>query len=79
MSKFDLAKFAEDIEAAFFLIGADKSKATYDWMVTMQERQRIIELLENARYLCSTEKGCWTSYDNGCECQEVIALIKGEK
>jgi hypothetical protein len=43
-----------------------------------QEQERIIKLLEDKRYLCSTEKACWENLDSGCEYPELIALIKDE-
>lgn len=78
--KFDLAKFAGDVEAAFFLIGGEKSKATYDWMIAAQERQRIIELLESK--LTGRDNGLAYCYECGYWDDlypEVIALIKGEQ
>jgi len=71
--KFDLTTFAVDVEAAFFLVGGEKSKATYDWMIAAQERLRIIELLEN---------NCDINHDHfydKCSCYPNIALIKGEQ
>jgi hypothetical protein len=56
-------------------------KLTEHWIAEGERiaTERIIKLLEDKRYLCSTEKACWENLDSGCECPELIALIKGEK
>ena len=48
------------------------------WMGKEMEQKRIIKLLEDNRYLCSTEKACWANLDSGCECPQLIASIRKE-
>jgi len=38
----------------------------------------VIKLLENEHWLCSDERGCYTSDEYGCDCKRVRQLIKGE-
>ena len=44
-----------------------------------REKQRIIKLLEDERFICVNDRDCWLSIDGGCDCKNLIALIKGEK
>ena len=44
-----------------------------------REKQRIIKLLEDERFICVNDRDCWLSIDDVCDCKNLIALIKGEK
>ena len=41
MSQYELAKFASDVEKAFALVGGEKSKGIYDWMLFQFEQQSV--------------------------------------
>ena len=53
---------------------------TFLEIAKQQERERIIKELENSNKLC-TEKTVCIEADEGypCNCEELIALIKGDK
>ena len=44
----------------------------------MAERERIIKLLGDKRFICFGDTDCYESLDGGCRCASLIALIKGE-
>ena len=51
---YDIPRFISDVEGAFALLGGEKSKATYDWLITSAERERINgiidQFIENSDY-----------------------------
>lgn len=80
--QLDLPKFVVEVESAFLLVGGEKSKAIYDWMIASQERERIIKLLETDKTerqpVCS-DADCekCPAFERGFD--RAIALIKGEQ
>jgi hypothetical protein len=65
----NLTKFAADVTAAFILIGGEQSKATYDWMIAAQERQRISNL---AQEWIAELRG----HDGECNCKHEASVLQ---
>lgn len=80
MSQYELAKFASDVEKAFALVGGEKSKGIYDWMLFQFEQQRIIKLLEEHEPVGFIDGTVECSCKSTTPYQlHLIALIKEER